>query len=121
MRDLRFFSRASKFVERDVERVRTQRLGALQQARAPFDASEMPDVVVNQQAFVEFENGARVRPGFGIQQQLAGHSQVNREHALIEVQHDELAMPVDGFYTVDSARAAAAWGTSGALRDAKRI
>ena len=67
-------------------------------ARAPFDAAEMPDVVVNQQASIEFENGAGVRAGFGIQQQLSSHPQMNHEHAPIERRHDKLAVALDGLY-----------------------
>ena len=87
-----------KIVERNVQRIRPQSLRAVQQPRAPLDSPEMADVVVNQQAFVEFENSARVGSRLGIEQQLAGHPQMNRKHALFQLQHDELAMPAHRFY-----------------------
>jgi len=84
-----------KIIERDVECIRPQSLRAVQQPRAPLDSPEMADVVVNQKAFVELENSARVGARLGIEQQLAGHPQMNREHALFQLQHNELAVPPD--------------------------
>src|SRR5689334_3574888 len=67
-----------EIVERDVQRVGAQRLDPLQQLRAPLNAPEMPNIVVNQQPLIQLENGPRVRTRLGIQQQLAGHAQVDR-------------------------------------------
>src|SRR5580704_12636553 len=95
---LALLQEAQKILQPNVQRVRTQRLRAPQQARSPLDPSEMPDIVVNQQAFIQLENGSRVRAGLGIEQQLAGHSQMNRQYAVVQLQHNELAMPSNGFY-----------------------
>jgi len=58
----------------------------------------MADVVINQQAAIELENGARVGAGLRIEQQLAGHAQMNHEYAAIKRDHDEFAVPFHGFY-----------------------
>jgi len=87
-----------KLVERDAERVGTERRGPFGQFFAPFDAAEMADVVINQQAAIEFENGARVRAGFGIEQQLSRHAQMDHQHAPIERENDKLAVALHGFY-----------------------
>ncbi len=59
---------------------------------------KMADVVVNQQALVELENGARVGAGFGIEQKFSGHAQVDHQYALIERENDKLAVPRHGFH-----------------------
>jgi len=87
-----------KIFERDVERVRTQRLGPFQQSGAPFDAAEMADVVINQQPFIKLKDGARVGSGFLVEQQLAGHSKMNGKDTLVQLQHDKLAVSANRFY-----------------------
>ncbi len=58
----------------------------------------MPDVIVNQKPSIKLKNGARIGARFGIQQQFSRHPQVNHQHAPIERDHNEFAMPVHGFY-----------------------
>jgi len=79
MPERRVFSSLRKSSRRDVKRIGPERRGAFRQFLAPFDAAEMADVVINQQAAIKFENSARVGAGFRIQQKLSGHAQVNHE------------------------------------------
>jgi len=92
--DARFalLQQLQKIFERDVERVRTQCLRPLQQSGAPLNAAKMTDVVIDQQAFIKSKNGTRVRAGLLIEQQLAGHSKMDGENAVVQLEHDELAV-----------------------------
>lgn len=75
------------------QRIRTQRANTLRQFLAPLDPSEMPDIVVNKQSFVEFKQRPGIRARGRIEQQLTRHAQMNRERAVVQIEHDELAVP----------------------------
>ena len=98
-----------EIVERDIECIGSQCLGSLQQARAPLNSAEVPNIVVNQQTSVEFENRARVGSGFCVEQQLAGHPEMNRKYACIQLEHDELAVAANRLYELIAQAPAERW------------
>jgi len=56
-----FFQAFKKILEWNIQRVRPQRLSAIEQSVAPGNLSEMADIVVHQHALIEFEDRAGVR------------------------------------------------------------
>src|SRR5579884_1253161 len=65
-------------------------------ARGPFDTAELPRIVVDKDAVVEFENRAGVRPGGDIEQEAPGHAEVDDEGSFIEGSDNEFAVAGDG-------------------------
>lgn len=76
----------------DIERVGTEPGDTRGEFRRPLDSTELAGIVVEQQAFVKFEDGAGVGAWRGIEQQSAGHSKVNDEIATVELHHDKFAV-----------------------------
>src|SRR5579862_5986533 len=74
-----FFQQLQEILERDVKGVGSQRAGPFRQTCAPLDPAEMADVVVDQESLIELKDRTGVGGRFGIEQQLAGHSEVNRQ------------------------------------------
>ena len=94
------FSCAEQFDELgqlNPESIGAQFTSARREIRTPFDPPEMPYVVVNQEPAVEFENCAGVGARMPVQEQLAGHAEVDGKGAVAELDHNELAVAADGF------------------------
>src|SRR5690242_15577294 len=80
------------------ERLWSQPAHALRYLSAPFQAAEHSYVIVDERGIVEGENRASVRGSIGVEQQLAGHAEMDDQDAAIEAQNDVLAVPADFEY-----------------------
>ena len=102
--DLRvpFLEQLQEIVERNSQRIRTQRLRAIDEVRAPLDPAEVADVVVDQQSVIELEDGAGVGSGLSIEQELPGHAEMDGQNSAVEPDDDEFAVPFDGVHLLIS-------------------
>jgi hypothetical protein len=87
-----FLEQLQEIFHRNVEGVRAQCPGPFRQTRAPFDTSEMSNVVIDQHSLIELEDRASVSGRLGIEQELSGHAKVNRQDAVVEFQDDKFAV-----------------------------
>lgn len=67
-------------------------------------AAELPDVVKDESAVIEFKNRPRVFGALAIPKKLAGHAEVDVEDAAVELYEDLLAMATHAFDSLGSER-----------------
>ena len=86
------FGEGGEFVGGEIEGV----WAAAGVIESPKHFAEFAYVVVAEGAFVEMDAGAGEFAGFGREEELAGHPEVDEQHAFGEIDDDELAVAADG-------------------------
>ena len=111
------FEPGEKLFECDGERVGAGFGEEIRHFGVVFDAAELTDVVKDESAVVEFEDGAGIFGAFAIPEKLAGHTEVDVQNATVELHEDLLAAPAYAlnFFASERFCSGGPWGASHAV------